>query len=166
MITLHDAQINELPIIAELAHKIWHLHYTPIIGEKQVLFMLNKMYNLESLTDQLENKKHRFFLVKLNHEFIGFISISSDNTRDFWIHKFYLLQNNQRQGLGTTVFNQIKHNMNEPATIRLTVNRQNFKSINFYFKIGFRIEQVADFDIGEGFYMNDFVMLWLPKTAF
>jgi ribosomal protein S18 acetylase RimI-like enzyme len=53
--------------------------------------------------------------------------------------------------------------MNHPKTIRLTVNRQNFKSINFYFKLGFKIEKVADFDIGNGYFMNDFVMLWKAR---
>jgi hypothetical protein len=48
--------------------------------------------------------------------------------------------------------------------MRLTVNRQNYKSINFYFKIGFRIEKCADFPIGNGFVMNDFVMVWRKPT--
>jgi ribosomal protein S18 acetylase RimI-like enzyme len=43
--------------------------------------------------------------------------------------------------------------------MRLQVNRQNYTAINFYFKLGFTIERVADFDIGHGFFMNDFVML-------
>jgi hypothetical protein len=36
----------------------------------------------------------------------------------------------------------------------------NYKAINFYFKNGFTIEKVADFDIGDGYFMNDFVMIW------
>ena len=47
-----------------------------------------------------------------------------------------------------------------PQEIRLQVNRQNFKAINFYFKAGFKIEKVADFDIGDGYFMNDFIMIW------
>jgi len=43
--------------------------------------------------------------------------------------------------------------------IRLQVNRKNYKAINFYFKNGFTIESVGDFDIGGGYYMNDFVMI-------
>ena len=48
----------------------------------------------------------------------------------------------------------------KPQTIRLQVNRMNYKAINFYFKHGFVIEKVADFDIGDGYFMNDFVMIW------
>ena len=44
-------------------------------------------------------------------------------------------------------------------TIRLTVNRKNHIAINYYFKNGFMIEEVKDFDIGDGYEMNDFVML-------
>jgi RimJ/RimL family protein N-acetyltransferase len=47
----------------------------------------------------------------------------------------------------------------QPDIIKLTVNRQNFKSINFYFKNGFKIEKVEDFDIGNGYWMNDFIMV-------
>ena len=50
--------------------------------------------------------------------------------------------------------------MHQPQTLRLTVNRQNYKSINFYFKNGFVIEKTADFDIGSGYFMNDFVMVY------
>lgn len=44
-------------------------------------------------------------------------------------------------------------------TMKLTVNRRNIKAINFYFSRGFRIDHAADFDIGSGYFMNDFVMV-------
>ncbi|MBK7966419.1 MAG: hypothetical protein IPK10_14825 [Bacteroidetes bacterium] len=44
----------------------------------------------------------------------------------------------------------------------MTVNRTNLKAINFYFKKGFTIEEVKDFDIGNNYFMNDFVMLYIP----
>jgi hypothetical protein len=47
----------------------------------------------------------------------------------------------------------------ESKAMRLQVNRKNYKSINFYFKMGFVIEEVADFDIGDGYLMEDFVMV-------
>jgi len=51
----------------------------------------------------------------------------------------------------------------EINTIRLTVNRSNYKTINFYFKFGFIIEEVKDFDIGNNYYMNDFIMIYKRK---
>jgi len=70
-----------------------------------------------------------------------------------------LIQNSAAKGKGTRAFKQLL-SIIQPDKITLTVNRQNFKSINFYFKNRFVIERVADFDIGNGYVMNDFVMIW------
>jgi RimJ/RimL family protein N-acetyltransferase len=62
--------------------------------------------------------------------------------------------------MGEKVYEQILALHPQIQTFRLTVNRKNFKSINFYFKLGFKIESVEDFDIGNNYFMNDFVMKW------
>jgi hypothetical protein len=41
----------------------------------------------------------------------------------------------------------------------------NYKSVNFYFRLGFIIEKTTDIDIGDGYFMNDFIMLYQPGTA-
>lgn len=161
-IQLITAGNKDFPLIAELAKDIWRKHYVPIIGKEQVEYMLQKMYNQESLLEQTGKKGHRFFLINDlgTQKTIGFISISSENEKDFWIHKFYILNEEQGRGLGEKVFQSILKIMNSPSSVQLTVNRQNYKSINFYFKLGFKINEVADFDIGNGYFMNDFVMVW------
>ena len=73
------------------------------------------------------------------------------------MHKFYIDQDLANNGLGTQVLQKLE-SLLPIKTITLTVNRQNFKSINFYFKNGFKIESVEDFNIGDGYFMNDFVM--------
>jgi RimJ/RimL family protein N-acetyltransferase len=71
------------------------------------------------------------------------------------------LDNEKRgRGLGKIVFELLLARCPGLRELRLTVNRQNYKSINFYFKIGFTIEKCVDIPIGEGFEMNDFQMLW------
>jgi len=152
----------DFTLIAELAKEIWHKHYVPIIGTEQVEYMLAKIYNKESLLEQTEQKGHRFYLIEeeATNKKLGFISISSEDGKNFWIHKFYILNNEQAKGIGTKVFQETLKIMNHPESITLTVNRQNYKSINFYFKQGFTINEVADFDIGNNYFMNDFVMLW------
>jgi diamine N-acetyltransferase len=156
------ATSNDFLVIANLAETIWHKHYIPIIGKEQVLFMLDKMYSENSLHEQMHEKGQRFYLIQnsTDNSNIGFISISEDKPESFWIHKFYVLDTQQGKGVGAKVFELILLEMKDASSIRLTVNRQNFKSINFYFKLGFCIEEVADFDIGNGYFMNDFVMRW------
>lgn len=157
MVKLIKAKEKDLTLIADLAKIIWNEHYVAIIGQQQVDYMLDKIYNLESLKDQVHVKKHQFYLIESNQNNIGFVSISSENNQDFFIHKFYVLTQQSNCGIGSRVLDLIVA-MFSPKSLSLTVNRQNYKSINFYFKNGFKIERVADFDIGNGFVMNDFVM--------
>jgi GNAT superfamily N-acetyltransferase len=69
----------------------------------------------------------------------------------------YIYSRKANAGAGTEVLHELI-NMTKPRSLTLTVNRQNYKSINFYFKNGFKIKSVEDFDIGNGYQMNDFVM--------
>lgn len=160
-VQLSVAKTEDIPAIAKLAHTIWHQHYTSIIGTDQINYMLEMMYSYESLTEQMTQKGHVFYLIHEDERCIGFIAVSKmeNATHSYFIHKYYLLQELAGKGTGTAAFIELLKLL-KPEELRLTVNRQNFKSINFYFKNGFKIEQVADFDIGNGYVMNDFVMVW------
>lgn len=165
-ITLKQASTQDIPQITKLADIIWNQHYTSIIGTDQINYMLDMMYSYPSLTEQMNLKGNVFYLIHEGEKCIGFISVSkTENTsRSYFIHKYYLLQELAGKGAGTSAFIALIKLLN-PEEFRLTVNRQNFKSINFYFKNGFKIEQVADFDIGNGYVMNDFVMVWRRKSC-
>jgi ribosomal protein S18 acetylase RimI-like enzyme len=84
-----------------------------------------------------------------------------DNTDKKWLklQKIYVLPEKQKLGLGlalmdyTVLFaqeNGMKH-------ITLQVNRTN-KAVSFYERLGFYVADEQDFDIGNGYFMNDFVM--------
>ncbi len=158
MIELTLANQSHIDTITKLAHTIWNTHYVPIIGQEQVDYMLEQMYNKENLKLQLEINKHQFYLIRNNKECVGFLSVSTNNQKDYFLHKFYIHQHESKKGIGTQCLNHLIE-LIKPQSITLTVNRQNFKSINFYFKNGFTIDRVEDFDIGNGFIMNDFVMV-------
>lgn len=158
MINLTIAKEKDLNMITQLANDIWNEYYVSIIGQDQVNYMLAKIYNNDSLLDQLHNKKHTFYLIINDDEIIGFLSVSLTVQKDCFIHKFYINQQKSNSGIGSEVLNLLI-NIILPKSLTLTVNRQNYKSINFYFKNGFKIDKVEDFDIGNGYKMNDFVMV-------
>jgi len=157
MVNLVKAKEEDLVVIIALAKVIWNEHYVSIIGQDQVDYMLANIYNIESLQDQLNNKKHVFYLIKNDSETIGFLSINSENQSDYFLHKFYIQTQISNQGIGTQILKELIQ-LTKAKSLTLTVNRQNYKSINFYFKNGFKIDSVEDFDIGNGYQMNDFVM--------
>lgn len=161
MITLTPANPSDIPKIYNLALKIWNHHYVPIVGQEQVDYMLAKIYSTEDLTHQMSEKKHQFYLIEINKEVMGFLSVSGGE--DMFIHKFYIDQDVQGKGHGEATFRGLLGLYPSVKSFTLTVNRSNYKSINFYFKLGFKIDHVADFDIGQGYFMNDFVMKWERK---
>jgi diamine N-acetyltransferase len=156
-IKLRKATVADIPAISELARLVWNQHYPSIISQEQIDYMLNMMYSATSLREQMEIKKHVFYIIETASAQLGFVSVCEEMKDRWFLGKFYINQNTASKGMGTKAFELLLEKI-RPQEITLTVNRQNYKSINFYFKLGFQIERVADFDIGNGYVMNDFVM--------
>ena len=156
---LKKAIANDSQLVADIDGKSWKSHYPGIISESQINYMLELMYATELLKRQIESQTEVFYLIQIEQTTVGFIS-TSEKSNDLYIQKIYLLPEYSGKGIGEKAFRKLIQLLNSDK-IHLTVNRQNYKSINFYFKLGFKIEQVADFDIGNGFVMNDFVMIWV-----
>ena len=157
---IRRAVLSDASLIQRLAESIWWKHYPSIIGEEQVRFMLNKMYNLENIEKQISKEEQQYFILENDGQDLGFFSIEVLESSAAFINKFYILQDQQRKGIGAAAFQLLLKQFPEINCIRLQVNRQNYQAINFYFKQGFIIEKVADFDIGDGYFMNDFIMKW------
>jgi ribosomal protein S18 acetylase RimI-like enzyme len=152
------ASTDDVILIAQLADRIWRKHYITIITLEQIDFMLNTMYSADSLVKQMK-EGHQFTLVYNGEIPIGYISLSTNDGKNYFLHKFYVEVNEQGKGFGSQLFLYVLEQMTTAETIELCVNRENYKSVNFYFKHGFVIKKVIDQDIGIGLFMNDFVMI-------
>ena len=80
-----QATLADLDKIIVLAHKIWNDHYPEIIGQEQVDYMLKKMYDPESLKQQML-KNDLFFLAyhKENEAPMAFISVKEVEKEFFY----------------------------------------------------------------------------------
>ncbi|MEO5947407.1 MAG: GNAT family N-acetyltransferase [Chitinophagaceae bacterium] len=158
-INIRNATINDIELIRELTFKVWPQTYSSIISKEQIDYMLEMMYSKKSLSDQmLEDSK--FIIVEDTTEPIGFASYKSIDIATYKLDKIYVLKTQQGKGTGTFVINHILQQIkNKGATsLQLQVNRNNINAKSFYEKIGFSVIQEADFEIGNGYFMNDFVM--------
>ena len=64
------------------------------------------------------------------------------------------------KGIGRLLFNQAQEHVSNrvvSSRIELNVNRMN-AAVQFYRHIGMSVLREGDFHIGEGFYMNDYIM--------
>lgn len=161
--TFKNVTSSDLVVVQELADKIWKVVYPPIIGDEQVEYMLEKMYSIESLEDQIGAKGHQIYLLEDGGIAIGFLSFSlhygdkNDRTR---LHKLYLLPDQHGKGLGKMMLNFVlKHSENEgDKGLELNVNKKN-PAFDFYLQQGFEVEKAVVLEIGNDYVMDDYVMV-------
>lgn len=117
------------------------------------------MYNYNTLHKQMTEEGHTFLLAEDNFQHIGFAGFSPYLGTTWKLHKLYVLPFQQKTGAGKALLAQAESiAMEQGATsILLNVNRQN-NAFHFYQRMGYQIESEGDFDIGAGFFMNDYVM--------
>jgi ribosomal protein S18 acetylase RimI-like enzyme len=151
---------DELEIVKDLAYRIWPLTYGEIISKEQMNYMLNWMYSLETLETNFK-KNHTYFCIASNGIDVGFMDVETDHPEvgNIKIHKIYVLHEQHGNGFGYKLMKEARDfaKTREMNTMSLQVNRNN-PAIEFYKRFGFNIIDEQDFEIGNGFYMNDFVM--------
>lgn len=155
---IKKATEKDITVIHNLAEEIWKAYYPAIISITQVDYMLDLMYSENALRKQLEDG-HIFYLAFEQEIPVGYFSYTEKEKGKYFLNKFYIKTNLHRSGTGSQMFNFLLQLLPTGHDLRLTVNRMNYKAINFYFKNGFIIEDAKDFNIGNGFFMNDFVMV-------
>jgi diamine N-acetyltransferase len=160
MISIRSATSIDFSIIQDIAYKTWPDVYGPILGKKQLEYMLDKFYSLEYLQSNVAANQE-FFIIEENTVPLGFLGIQHqhDNQLVTKIHKIYILPNNQGKGIGKLAIDFVadlaKNNNSEK--LRLNVNKFN-KAIDFYRKIGFDIADEVVIAIGNDYVMDDYVM--------
>lgn len=162
-VTLQRATTPDIPLIHELAHRIWWAHYPGIISPAQIEYMLGQGYSDAALRQQIEDAGQSFWLVVADEQVAGFVAISKKAPATYFIHKFYLDNTQRGRGVGAAAFQALLAQYPDLQELRLNVNRRNYKSVNFYFKIGFVIAHCMDTPFGEGYVMDDFQMLYRAK---
>lgn len=158
MYKITTATVNDIPLIRELTFKVWPQTYASIISEEQIDYMLEMMYSQQSLEQQMRNGAQFIFLSD-ESEAVGFASFQEISKGVFKLHKLYILPSEQGNGAGKFMIDFITGivQKNKGTSIQLQVNKYN-KAKMFYQKLGFVVIKEAEFDIGNGYVMDDYVM--------
>lgn len=156
MIEIKVALKEDLPLIQQLACTIWNVAYKEIISKDQLAYMLDKMHSIDALSKLIDDG-HQFIIPYEDGVAKGYCcyKIYAGKTR---IEKIYVLPNQHKKGIGKLLINYVIEKSKPLVnTIELNVNRQN-NAVDFYKKIGFEITKPVDIPIGNGYFMNDYIM--------
>ena len=135
MFTIRKATTADCALIQKLAQQIFPVTYKDILTPEQTDYMMEWMYSLDNIRKQMEEEGH--------------------------LQKIYVLPYYQGAHCGSFLFREaikyIKEVHPGPCLMELNVNRTN-KALQFYEHMGMRKLREGDFPIGNGYYMNDYIM--------
>ena len=185
-IQITPAGLSDRAFIRSISERTWPSTYGHIISQAQIDFMLDWMYSDASLEKQM-NTGCEFYIASIkNSNFdnfdnvhngdnddwddIGFCSVSPEDgennsaekvegSKAHKLNKLYVLPSAQGTGAGKALLNK-SIEVSKAAgssSLFLQVNKLN-TAYTFYLKHGFIKELEFKFDIGNGFFMDDYVM--------
>lgn len=156
---IRQAGIQDIPAIRAMADIVFRDTYKDILSPEQMEYMMDMMYSEESLQRQLEEGV--FFI----DEGRGYASARPDGAADdgtprYHLEKLYVMPEARKTGLGKQLFETVcdwVKSREATALLELNVNRYN-PSLGFYEHFGMARARSGDFPIGNGYYMNDYIM--------
>lgn len=154
-----EAGLQDISLIRALCEQIWPDTYASIISNEQLAYMMEWMYSPASLEKQIKEGCHFVLLYHNLKQPVGYASYQHLQEGHYKLHKLYVLPSVQRQGAGRYLLTYIQEQIKakKGQSIELQVNRQN-KARYFYEAMGYNIREEVDIAVGNGFYMNDYIM--------
>ena len=150
---------NDFRQLEPFAASIWEQHYTPIIGADQVAFMLNKYQSAKAMSDQF-SAGYKYAVVICGDQKAGYFAYDGKAEKEVFISKLYIHKDFRRRGLGRRILDFISNEARVLGctAMTLSVNKDNSNSIQFYIAYGFQTIKAQKVAIGEGFYMDDYLI--------
>ena len=142
--------------LSQAASEIVKEYYDPIIGARQNDYMIEKFQSVPAIAHQLEEGCH-YYLTLEKDNILGFLAFYPRGSA-LYLSKFYLYREQRGKGYAKEMLAfLIKAARKENCRfIELNVNKNNPSTV-IYEKLGFRKIRSEKNDIGNGFYMDDYV---------
>lgn len=143
--------------MSSMAKAIVREHFDPLIGREQNDYMISLFQTPEAVHSQLENG-YRYYFVKEEGRNLGFLAFYPKGS-DMYLSKFYLYKDERHKGHASKMLEFVKKEAGKEGLegIILNVNRFN-SAVESYLNMGFEIVREEKNDIGNGFFMDDYVI--------
>ena len=165
-VVIKRAGQSDLQVIHNMAEVVFRETYKTILSPEQMEYMMDWMYSLANLERQV-SLGHTYYIAWVGQEPQGYLSVRKDcvepdGTEVWHLEKIYVMPSAQGCGLGCRLLEMAKkyvvnNKSAQKARIELNVNRNN-PAVGFYKHQGLKIIRQGDFPIGNGYYMNDYIM--------
>lgn len=158
IISINIEEKGKIKELSNIATEIIKAYYDPIVGESQNKYMINKFQSFEAIENQIKDG-YRYYLIISNKIKIGFMAFYPINNK-MYLSKFYVHKDARGQGFGKNMMDFLINETKKEKLgyIFLNVNKYNSDSINIYKHLGFKKIYEEKNDIGNGYFMDDYVL--------
>ena len=88
--------------VAALAKKIWFEHYSKIIDEGQIEYMVNKYQSKKAIKQQIKLEEYQYFIAEFDGEKAGYFGIQVKDGSIF-LSKLYIDRSYRRMGIASYI---------------------------------------------------------------
>lgn len=157
-----------LRMISSLGASIWSSTYERLLDRAQIDYMLRKFQSFEAISDQVSNRGYTYLLATIGNRPIGYCGYRPDGSGGMFLSKIYVLGEFHGKHISSMLLDRVKSVAKSKGmtNINLTVNRQNTHAVEVYKHFGFVVKEDVDTPIGEGFEMNDHIMIMNFRCSF
>jgi len=153
---------DQFEAVTRLAQRIWPTAFAGMISKSQCDYMLAQRYNPVAMATAIAQGTRYELIVVDPGGAIGFGAQGPSGTVGEWkLGQIYLLPEIQGRGIGRRYIEHVcaTAQLEGCTSVILTVNKANSRARAVYERQGFQIRESATFEIGNGFVMDDFVMV-------
>lgn len=151
---INDSEaINRMSVLASAIVKDY---YDPIIGSEQNDYMIKMFQSAESISEQLSHG-YRYFFMSDGSEDIGFMAFYK-RADELYLSKLYLEKSQRGKGYAKEMLAFLADCAGDVGARSITLNvNKNNPTTAIYERLGFKKLRDEKNDIGNGFYMDDYV---------
>ncbi len=164
MTEIRRIEKNEIEELSCIASKVVKEHFDPLIGASQNDYMIARFQSVEAISEQFVHG-YRYYWVLESGNKAGFFAVFPREGK-LYLSKFYIVSAYRGLHLARKMFDYIVDEAGRESlpAVFLNVNRGNTDVIAIYEHLGFVKVREEKNDIGQGFYMDDYVMEYvLPE---
>ena len=161
MVTISPAGADDIGVVQALADHVWRRHYPGIISTEQIDYMLEQGYSREALLRYVDAADAGLALARVDDEPVAFVAWQKSDSGSMKLEKLYVAPKHHGKGVGRALIEHVVDAARQVGCreVMLNVNRNNGSSIRAYERCGFAIRERGDFPIGNGFVMEDYIMV-------
>lgn len=154
---------EEIEALCAAAEKVWHLTYDSLLPPGQVDYMVEKFQSPAAVRAQMAEDRYEYHLILGDGELGGFVGYAPryQGREEMFLSKVYLLPEFRGQGAVREAIALVEREARRQGlpSIRLTVNKGNTHAYEVYRHYGFETVESVAADIGQGYVMDDYIMV-------